>query len=309
MNLVLAAEESAGLKALRMLVSSRHRLIAVLARPPRVGSTGSTIWRVAEKMGVETWPASLVKDAALANRLREGEIDVLLNVHSLFIICSEVLAAPRLGAFNLHPGPLPRYAGLNAVSWAIYRGEHTHGVTVHKMEPGIDTGAIVYQTLFPIEHTDTALTLSFKCIQHGMPLLLKLLDVASANPVDVPFHAQNLSEREYFGAAGPQHGFLTWDATADSILNFIRACDYFPFPSPWGYPRTHLGNHELGIVKARKTGMPCKSQPGTVGTSHNSGVEIACADEWLLVEKIKLGSKYVSANEMLTTGEQLQTII
>jgi len=56
-----------------------------------------------------------------------------------------VLGVPARGAWNLHPGPLPRYAGLNAPSWAIYRGEQRHGVTVHRMDRGIDTGDIAYQ--------------------------------------------------------------------------------------------------------------------------------------------------------------------
>ena len=73
--------------------------------------------------------------------MREQGVDLLLNVHSLYLIARRtVVAAPRIGSFNLHPGPLPEYAGLNTPSWAIYNGEREHGVTVHWMEPGVDTG-------------------------------------------------------------------------------------------------------------------------------------------------------------------------
>ena len=57
---------------------------------------------------------------------------------------SDVLEAPRIGSFNLHPGPLPEYAGLNAPSWAIYHGEQEHRVTLHWLDAGIDTGPIAY---------------------------------------------------------------------------------------------------------------------------------------------------------------------
>ena len=91
----------------------------------------------------------MVKDPALAESLRSEPVDLLLNVHSLYIVHQNVLAVPRSGAYNLHPAPLPRYAGLNSVSWAIYRGEKEHGVTFTKWKPGIDTGATCSRKYFP----------------------------------------------------------------------------------------------------------------------------------------------------------------
>ena len=67
-----------------------------------------------------------------------------MNVHSLFLI-HPWSSAPTIGSFNLHPGPLPEYAGLNVPSWAIYEGEkRSHGVTVHWMDEGVDTGPIAW---------------------------------------------------------------------------------------------------------------------------------------------------------------------
>ena len=68
-------------------------------------------------------PSTSVRDPEFAEWMRSEEIDLLLNVHSLYVIHADLVAAPRTGSFNLHPGPLPEYAGLNAPSWAIYHGE------------------------------------------------------------------------------------------------------------------------------------------------------------------------------------------
>src|SRR5438477_4989539 len=193
MYIVLAAEEAAGLQMLRALTRTNHQLVAVLSTPPKPGVTASTIWTMAQASDFKTWPARWVKNPDLADQLRAERVDILLNCHSLHIIHEDVLAAPRLGAFNLHPGPLPRYAGLNTVSWAIYRGEESHGVTIHKMEPGVDTGPIVYQSCFPIEDSATALSLSFKCVREGVRLMLKLLETASDT---IPLRAQDLRQRE-----------------------------------------------------------------------------------------------------------------
>src|ERR1700693_2500314 len=210
MKVVLAAEESAGTQMLRALAQSEHQVVAVLTEPPRPGASRVSLWNAAQALGFETLPADLVRNPSLAERLRSDAVDIFLNVHSLYVIHSDVLTAPRLGAFNLHPGPLPRYAGLNVVSWAIFRGEQNHGVTVHRIEPKIDAGPIAFQSSFPIEKEDSALSLSFKCVREGIPLLLRLLEVATAGE-SIPSVSQDLAKRQYFGPQTPEGGRLCWE--------------------------------------------------------------------------------------------------
>src|SRR5262245_55559847 len=126
LKVVLIGEESAGAQTPKLLAQSGHRVVGVLSAPPQRARARATVWQLAEQMGYRTWPAELVKDQTCAEVLRAEQVELLLNVHSLYLIAPEVLQAPRYGSFNLHPGPLPRYAGLNAVSWAIYRGETSH---------------------------------------------------------------------------------------------------------------------------------------------------------------------------------------
>jgi len=305
MNIILIGEESAGVQMLHEIERTGHRVIAVMASPARVAASGACLWDAAGKLGLPTWPAQLVKDPLLAEKMRAEEVDILLNVHSLYVIHGAVLGAPRIGAFNLHPGPLPRYAGLNAVSWAIYRGERSHGVTVHWMAPEIDAGPIAYQSFFPIDESDTALSLSSRCVREGLPLMTRLLDVASRNPTEIPAIPQDLRKREYFDSNVPEGGRLSWQWPAERIVDFVRACDYFPFPSPWGHPRTRLGTQELAVVKARRTRLASDSPPGTVGEFTGEGVKVASSDEWLLVTRLKVGKESVHPAKVLKRGEKL----
>ncbi|MGA8150820.1 MAG: methionyl-tRNA formyltransferase [Terriglobales bacterium] len=305
MNVVLAAEESAGSQILRTLAGSKHHLVAVLAAPPKAGVAAASVWNVARDLGCETWPAELVKNPSLGERLRSRQVDILLNVHSLYVIDKDVLAAPRLGCFNLHPGPLPRYAGLNSVSWALFRGEQTHGVTVHRMDLAIDSGPIAYQSCFPIEPEDTALSLSLKCAREGVALMLHLLQAADSGGTSIPSLPQDPTMREYFGKEVPEQGWVSWSWPACKVLNFVRACDYFPFPSPWGHPRTSMGVQEFALVKASRTGLSCDAPPGTVGDATDSGVYVACRDEWILASKLLVNGRYLPAREVLRSGECL----
>ncbi len=306
MNVLLVGEESAGIQTLRALAQSSHRIAAVLASPQKQTYGMSSLWSVAEKLGFPTWPAKLVRDPNFAHRVRAEQVDILLNVHSLFIVNREVLAAPRYGSFNMHPGPLPRYAGLNAVSWALYRGERSHGVTIHKMEPEIDAGPIVYQSLFAIEESDTALSLSAKCVKEGLPLLLKLLETAVTNPEAIPLVPQDLTKREYLGVGVPEGGRLSWSRPAREVVNFVRACDYLPFRSPWGHPQARRGQQEIAVVKASLTGQTCDARPGTVGRLVEEGAQVACGDQWVLVSKLKIDGCYVEPGDVLKPGDLLE---
>jgi methionyl-tRNA formyltransferase len=305
MNVVLAGEESAGLQLLSALARSEHHLVAVLAEPPKPAATTVSVWKAASELGFPTWLASGVRTPELGERLRSEGVDILLNVHSLHRIHPDVLSAPKLGAFNLHPGPLPRYAGLNSVSWAIFRGEQTHGVTVHRMDAGIDTGPVVYQSSFPIRPEDTALSLSLACVREGVRLMLRLLEVAAANPAHIPMLPQSLDTREYFGREVPGQGWMSWSWPARRVVDFVRACDFFPFHSPWGHPRTCLGVQEFSLAKARQTGRISDAPQGTVGKSCDSGAEVACQDQWVLVSKLLLAGKLLPAREILKPGDRL----
>jgi len=305
MNVLLIGEESAGIQTLKALARSDHRIVAVMASPAKKSLSSSTLWQVAERIGLPTWPASHVKDPAFVGRICDAGVDIILNVHSLFVMHGEVVEAPRIGSFNLHPGPLPRYAGLNVVSWAIYRGEQTHGVTVHKMAAGIDTGPIVYQSLFDIESADSALTLYAKCTKEGVALLLRLLETASRDESAIPLLPQDLTMRQYFGKEVPENGRVNWSRRAREIVNLARACDYYPFPSPWGYPRARLGGREIGVIKARLTGESCNTAPGTIGRLSGTSVQVACADEWIWVDKALIEGTYLPAAGILRPGERL----
>lgn len=280
MRIALLCEEGAGARALQALARGPHELVAVITSSP------GPAWTLACRLGHRPIPAQRVREPAFAAELAAAGVGLLLNVHSLFLLPEALLRVAALGAFNLHPGPLPRYAGLNAPSWAIYRGEARHGVTVHRMDPGIDTGDIAYQETFPIAPGDTGLSLALRCAEKGLALLQRLLESAAAG--SIPRLPQDAAQRTYFGRGVPQGGRIDWQAPARRICDFVRACDYHPFPSPWGTPRARLGARELEVRSVALTGEPCDAPPGSVRTDTAGRTLVAAADEWLWLRKISV---------------------
>jgi methionyl-tRNA formyltransferase len=249
------------------------------------------------------WPAELVRDPSLAPTLRRQRVDLLLNVHSLFILHRDIVEAPAIGSFNLHPGPLPHYAGLNAPSWAILEGEREHAVTLHWMAAGIDTGPVAYEARFPLTEEDTGLSVSAKCVQHGLPLVARLL--LDAERGAVPRHEQEPAERRYFDGNPPYNGGLPWTLPARRIVDLVRAADYRPFRSPWGHPGTNLDGEALHVLQASCTGDAATEPPGTIGEPAGPGVRVAAGDEWVLVRRLQRGEAAVDATAVLRTGARL----
>jgi methionyl-tRNA formyltransferase len=267
-RIALICGEAAGARLLRQLTGGPHEVVALLA--------SGAARTLAERLGQRAVAPERVREPGFAAELAAARPELLLNVHSLYRIPEDVLHVAPHGAWNLHPGPLPRYAGLNAPSWAIYRGEKRHGVTVHRMERGIDTGDIAYQDIFPVTDADTGLSLATRCAERGIALLQRLLDDAPA----IPRRPQDPSRRTYYGRGVPLGGVIDWRLPARRLFDFVRACDYHPFPSPWGVPRARLGGEEVEIRRVRLTGQRCDARPGTIRIEDGLA-SVACGDEWL----------------------------
>jgi methionyl-tRNA formyltransferase len=289
-------------QVLRMLAGTAHHVVAVMTRDSGAGAVGATVAGVASRLGYSVWPIQRAREHGFAQLLTAKKLDLILNVHAHEILPPAVVAAPRIGSFNLHPGPLPAYAGLNAPSWAIYHGQTGHGVTLHWMDEGIASGPVAYSAEFPIEDDDTGLTLSAKCIRASLPLIHDLLQDAARNIV--PRHPQTRHVRRYYGQEIPHEGRLIWTERAARIVNFVRACDYAPFASPWGRPRAYLIGREIVVLKAAQSGARCNAPAGMIGNREGGDILVAARDEWVRVRRVQVGSTAYSASDVLRSGEQ-----
>jgi UDP-4-amino-4-deoxy-L-arabinose formyltransferase/UDP-glucuronic acid dehydrogenase (UDP-4-keto-hexauronic acid decarboxylating) len=294
-RIALVCGEAAGARLLQALAAGPHEIVSLLASGAARGA--------AERLGYRPQAPERVREPGFAAELAAAGAELLLNVHSLYLVPEAVLCAPPHGAWNLHPGPLPRYAGLNAPSWAIYHGEQQHGVTVHRMARGIDTGDIAFQELFPVTDHDTGLSLSLRCAERGVGLMLRLLEDAPS----IPRRPQDPSRRSYFGAGVPQDGRIDWSAPARRVYDFVRACDYGPFRSPWGTPRARLDGEEVEIRRARLTGRRSEVRPGTVAIENDLAL-VACADEWLAVYQ-RSTPKIRSGTTSVTSGTKTSSAV
>jgi methionyl-tRNA formyltransferase len=236
-----------------------------------------------DKNGIEAVPFTRIRDDRVADAL-DVRPDVLISVYNLDVIPRDVLASVPL-ALNFHDGPLPRYAGLNASSWALVNNEDKHGVTWHIMSPVVDTGDIVKQTMFAIEPNWSILDLLANGIQEGCALFEDILDdLASGGVKGTP---QSLDLRTYFGKNdAPFGGLFPFEADGVALNNLRRATAFHPFENPFCKPIIVLGNISFRVIRFRFA-PSSPTIPGMVLAIEKDGIRFSAADGTVLIEVIE----------------------
>jgi len=226
----------------------------------------------------EAFPFDHVADGQSRSVIAAMAPDLILNVNSFDIFPPDLIGAAPDGIINFHNGPLPRYRGLNIPSWAIINGESSHGVTWHRVEAGIDTGPTVARAAFEIAPGETAISLTFKCIEQGLALLPRLL----ASYLEGPLRAsgQPMSEAEYFpGSKLPNQGFIDPCWPGEVIDRFLRGLYFHPYPNTFIRPRARLdGNTWVSGEYGEFVPGPSNGEVGALATGPGNGLELNCKD-------------------------------
>jgi amino acid adenylation domain-containing protein len=231
LSCLLIGEGSLLLRCADLLAQRAYRIVAIVTHDQALQASFPIYSSIAEAVG----------------DLRERP-DLLFSIVNRFILTTDEIQIATLAAINYHDSPLPRYAGVNAPSWAILHGQPLHGVSWHLLSAGIDTGNILVQHEFAVAANDNALTLSLKCYEHGWLAFAELLAKIEARQLDG--YPQELSQRQYYSRSQrlPRQGIIRWSDDAESISRFVRAGQLGPYPNDFGLPKLLLPDGTLVVV-------------------------------------------------------------
>lgn len=158
--------------------------------------------------------------------------DIIFSFYYRHMISKDILAIPKMGAYNLHGSLLPAYRGRCPVNWVLINGEEYTGVSLHEMVEKPDAGSIVAQKKVEILFEDTALTLYGRLEDAARSMLDKVLpDIRNGRVKKVP---QDLSRGSYYGGRTPEDSRIDWGRPAIEIYNLIRAVTR-PYPGAFGF--------------------------------------------------------------------------
>jgi len=232
--------------------------------------------------GIEDWARAQALpfvrlEAGATVDLPPADFDYLFSVANLTVLPEALIRRARRLAVNFHDGPLPRYAGLNATSWALMAGETKHAVTWHEMTSAVDAGRIVRQEAFDIAPGETALSLNARCYEAGLASFMHIVrDAASANIALTP---QGTGGSYFSRDSRPALlGTLDFSRPAREIVAMVRALDFGNYANPLGRAKLFDGSRLVVVRAAQLPASRSPAAPGTVIGSAADSLTIATAD-------------------------------
>jgi methionyl-tRNA formyltransferase len=264
----------AGHACLEKLIAGGENVVMVATH---ADAPGEEIWfpsvaALARAHGLE--PVLVGEDAgpALAARVKTAAPELILSVWFRTVLSPEILALPRLGAFNIHGSLLPQYRGRAPVNWAVLRGETRTGATLHRMRLKPDTGEIVDQEAVEIGPDETAFRVLEKVTQAAVRLLERQLPALKAG--GAPERPQEEWAATSFGRRKPEDGRIDWSRSAQEIHNLVRAVTH-----PWPGAFTDVFGAKTYLWATRLPNLAAHDNfPGQVRTE-GGRLYVACGDD------------------------------
>ena len=258
-----------------------HAIVAIASHNPAI-----------LKWAAEQEFESIVMEPGTSLSIPSLEFDYLFSVANLEVLPAGLINQARKLAINFHDALLPRYAGLNATSWALMAQEKTHGVTWHEMLAAVDAGRIVRRVSFDIADGDTALSLNARCYEAGLEAFVSIAQDLRKGDL---FLTPQVGERCYFAKTRRPDawGALDFRRPAGELGALVRALDFGQYPNPLSLPKIYLGDSVRSIRSLRITNKSSSSAPGTVLVVDGSTLRIATADDDILVDTSGAGRESV----------------
>ncbi len=293
MRIAFAGTPEFAAVALRALLAAGFEVPLVLTQPDRPAGRGqklvaSPVKQVALEHGIAVHQPEKLRDPATHGPLIEAAPEVLVVAAYGLILPQAVLDIPRRGCINIHASLLPRWRGAAPIQRCIEAGDAETGVTIMRMEAGLDTGPMLLAEALPIGAGDTAATLHDKLAAVGGQLIvdaLRRLDALAPVP-------QPEAGVTYASKIEKSEAAIDWRRPAAEIERRIRAFDPFPGCA------TRLGDATIKLWRAESA--EGAGAPGAILAVAPEGITVACGDGALrLVELQKPGGRRLGSRDFL----------
>ena len=275
-------------------------VVAVVTQPDKpkgrdLKLTPSPVKILAEKLNLPVLQPLKARDEEFLGQLRALKSDLMVVVAYGQILPQSILNLPRFGCLNVHTSLLPKYRGAAPIQWAIADGEPETGVTVMKMDAGLDTGPVLSTRRTPILPTDDSQILHDRLAQLGAELLAETIpDFVAGTILPQPQPAEGST---YAAKIKKEDGQIDWSQPAAQIWNRLRA--FTPWPGAFAFLKAEPKPQLLKIWKAEV--VEKNGPPGTVLSADKAGIVIGCGQNALrILELQREGGRRLPAEQFLS---------
>jgi methionyl-tRNA formyltransferase len=279
-----------GCYALGAALDAGIDVVAVVPRASDQGGDPATSVRaLAERRDLSYLEVTNPNTESVVAQLSARHPDYILSIQYDRILRPALIGVPRLGCINLHNAPLPRFRGCFPTKWAIIENEPS-GVTLHYIDPGIDTGRIIERRTVPLTDDETDQSLYRKLEAVGMSLFGDYVEAIASQtvPAGTP---QADDEASYYPKEIPLGGAVAWHRDAVWVERFIRAFTFPPHPAA----KTWLDGLPVELRAPVSLATPeAPSLPGTPGSfrRQNGSVYVTCGQGTIRVDELRVAGEW-----------------
>lgn len=299
MKIVFMGTPDFAVGALEALIDAGHDITAVVTQPDKAkGRSGklvpSPVKECALKYGIPVMQPVRIKTPEAVAQLKDYEADVYIVAAFGQILSQEILDIPKYGCLNIHASLLPKYRGASPIQHVIIDGEKETGVTIMRMDKGLDTGDMLYKKSVIIESTDNYETLHDKLMLIGGQAIVEALSLLEEGKLVK--EKQNDSESCYAPLICKQMGRLDFTESAVVLDRLIRGV------TPWPSAFTFYQGRQLKIWRAEPAEISCDgpAETGTVLKVDKESFLVACGQGAIRILEVQLeGKKRMSTHDFL----------
>jgi methionyl-tRNA formyltransferase len=294
----MGTPELAAVSLEALLRSSDVEVAGVVTQPDHPKGRGlklqpPPVKEIALRQNLRVLQPPRARDEQFIETLRGLQPDLIAVTAYGHILPPAILDLPRFGCLNVHTSLLPKYRGAAPIQWALLNGDTETGVTIMKMNAGMDTGDILSQDKTPIRPEDNSITLHERLGRMGAELLVRTIpDYVSGKIVPQP---QPPIEPVLAPKIRKQDGLIDWRQPAVAIGNRVRAL------IPWPGAFTHVTDEPHSLLKIWEAQVVGQSgAPGEVLNADRHGLVIGCGTGVLRILCVQReGGRRMSAQEFL----------
>ena len=302
-RIVFAGTPDFAATALKALLKAGHDVVGVYSQPDRPAGRGrklvpGPVKKVALDADIPVFQPLSLKPIDAQQELAALKPDVMVVAAYGLILPKAVLDIPTHGCLNIHASLLPRWRGAAPIHRAIAAGDTQTGITIMRMDEGLDTGAMLLKVTTPIHSDDTGGSLHNRLADMGGEAIVETLaKLASHELIAEP---QNDNEACYAHKLSKEEGHIDWHSSATDIERLVRAFN------PWPGTYTNLGDQRIRIHMAQVLAENNSKPPGTVLNREREGIDIACGSGILRITRVQLpGTRAQSVDDLINGGKPL----
>ena len=291
MRIVFAGTPKFAVKSLSVLNQSEHEVIAVYCQPDRPKGRGKVLTACPVKVCAKANNLLVIQPEDFKDKQSQTQLallnpDVMVVAAYGQILPKSILEIPKLGCLNIHASLLPRWRGAAPIERAILEGDRETGISIMKMNEGLDTGDIMLDKKCMISNHETAQTLHDTLSNIGANAILEALNMLPT----LKARPQQNNEATYAEKVTKDEAQIDWHQSAEKISRVIRAFN----PRPIAYTNAmakQFKNRVLRIIEAEIVNRQTTNSPGEVIKYDKDVCYIATSNGVINLKKVQLSGK------------------